>query len=466
MPGRVLLLQGPVGPFFSLLAEELKSEGHEVFKIHFNGGDEVCYTQTSAYRYRRDLLGWPAFLRAFIARHEIDRIFLFGDCRPYHRRAIKVARELGVAVFVFEEGYVRPDYVTLEPGGVNAHSALSREPGDYVTPGPVKQDVPQPAGGVFWRIVGYAVRYYLAAWWLRGAFPHYEHHRPLNPFSEGLRWVRSGLRKLYYLCADYPLARRLSKQQHSGYYLVPLQVHCDAQVTHHSRYASIEDFIAEVIGSFAAHAPADTELVFRQHPMERAYHDYGRLIARLAARYRVRGRVHYLHEGHLPMLLHGARGTVTINSTVGLSSVYHRTPVKVMGYAVYDIPGLTCEKPLDAFWQAPGEVDHRLYRRFRKHLVANVLGNGSFYRRVRADRGSTGIEWPLGSLSAASDPARAGVLPIAARVGEEVAVGTNAVSPPASAAARLCAGSAKPNVDWSSVREAEEPVSQSFQGAC
>lgn len=451
-----------MGPFFSLLAEELKSEGHEVFKIHFNGGDEVCYTQNGAYPYRGDLAGWSVFLRAFIARHGIDRIFLFGDCRPYHLRATNVAREMGVAVFVFEEGYVRPDYITLEPGGVNGRSALSRETGDYATQGPVKQDVPQPAGGVFWRIAGYAVRYYLAAWWLRRAFPHYEHHRPLNPFSEGVCWVRSGLRKLYYLCADYPLVRRLGRQQHGKYYLVPLQVHCDAQVKHHSRYASIEEFIAEVIASFAEHAPADTELIFRHHPMDRAYYDYGKLIARLAARYRVRERVCYLHEGHLPMLLHGARGTVTINSTVGLSSAHHRTPVKVMGYAAYDMPGLTCQEPLDAIWQAPGEVDHRLYRRFRQYLVANVLGNGSFYRRVRAERGATGIEWPLGSLSAASDPARAGVLPIAARVGEEVAVGINAISPPALAAARLRGGTAKPKGDWSGVREAGEPVSEAF----
>lgn len=420
-----------MGPFFSLLAEELKSEGHKVFKIHFNGGDEVCYTHGGAHRYPGNLLGWPAFLRAFIARHGIDRIFLFGDCRPYHLRATDVAREMGVAVFVFEEGYIRPDYVTLEPGGVNGHSALSREPGDYAAPGSRKQAVPQPAGGAFWRIAGYAARYYLAAWWLRREFPHYEHHRPLNLFSEGLCWVRSGLRKLFYSCADYPLARRLGKRQHSRYYLVPLQVHCDAQITHHSRYVSIEEFIAEVIGSFAGHAPADTELVFKHHPMDRAYRDYGRLIARLAAQHRVRKRVRYLHEGHLPTLLHGARGTVTINSTVGLSSVYHRTPVKVMGYAVYDMPGLTCQKPLDVFWQAPGEVDHRLYRGFRQYLVAHVLGNGSFYRRARTDRGATGIEWPLGSLSAASDPARAGVLPIAARVREEVAVGAKAASSPA-----------------------------------
>lgn len=449
MPGRALLLQGPVGPFFSFLAEELRSEGHEVFKIHFNGGDEACYKPSGAHSYRGKLADWPPFLQAFIARHGIDRIFLFGNCRLYHQRATKIARAMGVALFVFEEGYVRPNYVTLEPGGVNGHSALSREPGDYATPGPLQQDFPCPVGSVFWRIAGYALRYYLAAWWRRRAFPHYVHHRPLNPFSEGLCWLRSGLRKLYYSCVDYPLAWRLDKHRHGNYYLVPLQVHCDAQVTHYSRYASIENFIAEVIGSFARHAPRDTTLVLKHHPMDRAYHDYRKLIARLVARYGVRERVRYLHEGHLPTLLRGARGTVTVNSTVGLSSAHHRAPVKVMGYAVYDMPGLTCQKSLDAFWQTPGEVDHRLYRRYRQYLIANVLGNGSFYRRVRADRGATGIAWPLGSLSATSDPARAGVLPSAARVRKTVVVGSPGVSPPTSSPVAVRSGGAVPQASWS-----------------
>ena len=36
---RVLLLQGPVGPFFALLAQDLREAGAEVFKVNFNAGD-------------------------------------------------------------------------------------------------------------------------------------------------------------------------------------------------------------------------------------------------------------------------------------------------------------------------------------------------------------------------------------------------------------------------------------------
>jgi capsular polysaccharide export protein len=330
----------------------------------------------------------------------------------------EVARRAGVAVFVFEEGYVRPDYITFEPGGVNGHSALSRDPADYLIPAQQAASSPQAAGASFRALAVHAIRYYLGAWSLRRDYPYYAHHRPLNPLTEGSRWIRSGVRKLYHAVADRPLRNRLSTQRGRNYYLVPLQVHCDAQVTHHSDYPSIEAFIAEVIVSFGANAPAGTELVFKHHPMDRAYHNYRKLINRLADRHAVGDRIFYLHEGHLPTLLRRARAAVMINSTVGLSAIHHRTPVKVLGHAIYDIPGLTCQKPLDAFWRAPSKVDYPLYKRFRQYLIANVLGNGNFYRRARAGGGATGVAWPLGSITAASDPARAAVLPTAASARE------------------------------------------------
>ena len=36
---KVLLLQGPIGPFFYRFAKKLKQAGASVHKINFNGGD-------------------------------------------------------------------------------------------------------------------------------------------------------------------------------------------------------------------------------------------------------------------------------------------------------------------------------------------------------------------------------------------------------------------------------------------
>ena len=86
----------------------------------------------SVLRNRGDLHAWPEVLERLIGERGVTDIVLFGDCRPLHRAAIGVARELHVQVHVFEEGYIRPDWVTLEVGGVNGHSTLPKDPEYYV----------------------------------------------------------------------------------------------------------------------------------------------------------------------------------------------------------------------------------------------------------------------------------------------------------------------------------------------
>jgi capsular polysaccharide export protein len=115
---RVLLLQGPVGPFFARLARDLRAVDAEVFKVNFNAGDWFFYRR-DALNYRGKMDAWPAWFEAQLRRLDIDVVFLFGDCRPVHQAAHRVATALGVEVGVFEEGYVRPDYITLERSGVN-----------------------------------------------------------------------------------------------------------------------------------------------------------------------------------------------------------------------------------------------------------------------------------------------------------------------------------------------------------
>jgi capsule polysaccharide modification protein KpsS len=118
--------------------------------------------------------------------------------------------------------------------------------------------------------------------------------------------------------------------------------------------------------------------------MDRAYTHYGRLLERLSERHGLQGRLRYLHDQHLPTLLHHARGVVTINSTVGLQALHHRVPVITLGESVYQIPGLVYGGSLDEFWRSPGAVDAALYSRFRAHLLASTQLNASFYARCPA----------------------------------------------------------------------------------
>jgi hypothetical protein len=96
----------------------------------------------------------------------------------------------------------------------------------------------------------------------------------------------------------------------------------------------------------------------------------------------------------LPTLFKHARGTLVINSTVELSSIHHGTPVKVLGEAIYDMPGLTSQVLLDDFWHTAQEPVLAFYHRFRNYLIANIQLNGNFYKRLPGTANALGVIWP------------------------------------------------------------------------
>jgi capsular polysaccharide export protein len=401
---RVLLLQGPLGPFFRCLGRDLQEAGAQVWKINFNGGDWLFHAAGSTM-YRGTPEDWPNFLKKFLLEHGIDTILLFGDCRALHRTAHKIAASFNVEIGVFEEGYVRPNYITFERHGVNGHSLVPRIPAFYrsMPRQRVSEQIQVPYP--FWYMLTWAILYYLASVLLRPVFPHYRHHRPLS-LAEAWPWAKSACRKVCYKFTQRHVQDQLVGQYSGRYFLVPLQVHNDAQVHVHSSFDSIEDFIEHVVHSFACHAPHDALLVIKQHPMDRGYHDRTDLIARLAARNRVEGRLRYIHDQHLPTLLEHARGVIVLNSTVGLSALHHGTPLKVCGNALYDMEGLTFQKRLDDFWtQAPSTVvDRELYERFQSYLVKHTQLNGSFYRRLPLPGSCAGLVWSALPLSWSASP--------------------------------------------------------------
>ena len=392
---RVLLLQGPVGPFFARLAKDLRQAGAQVFKVNFNAGDWLYY-RTGALHYRGAMQDWPKWFDDLIRRLDIEVIYLFGDCRPIHEAAHFVASQYNLEIGVFEEGYVRPDYVTLERFGVNAHSRRSRDPDHYADDPVVPPKI--AVGNAYWFMVWHGFFYFLVGSLGKVWFRHYEHHRPLSVL-EALPWIRSVWRKQWYRWLERGAQELLLKAPTSAFFLVPLQVFNDAQITQHAHYDDVEHFIETTLESFAQHAPTDTLLVFKHHPMDRGYRDYSKLINRLGRQLLVSARVKYIHDQHLPSLLDHARGVVVVNSTVGLSSLQHHAATKVCGKSLYDLPGLTYQGSLDDFWRdaAHSKPDRHLYKRFKNHLVAQTQLNGSFYKPLKLSGSHAGLVWGVGT---------------------------------------------------------------------
>jgi len=137
-----------------------------------------------------------------------------------------------------------------------------------------------------------------------------------------------------------------------------------------------------VLESFAQHAPKERWLVLKHHPVDRGRKNYHNFIMRQAELLDVDQRVLIVHDVHLPTCLKHAIATITINSTVGLSSIYHKTPTITLGNAIYDIEGITCkETSLDKFWKQQYAPDMILFEKFQRYLIHNTQLNGSFYGR-------------------------------------------------------------------------------------
>lgn len=388
---RVLLLQGPLGPFFNRLSHDLKQAGAQVYKINFNGGDCFFYPR-KAIVFRQRLEQWPTFFEYILDKYQIDVVMLFGDCRPIHRIAHDIAARRGLEIGVFEEGYIRPDFITLERFGVNGHSQIPRDPNFYLNQ--PKADI-SPSIAIshpFWHMSCWAILYYLASVLLKSVFRHYKHHRPLT-LCEAWPWLQGTWRKHYFAYKEKDIPNELVSTLSGKFFLVALQVHNDAQIHVHSDFDSVEAFIEASISSFAQFAPHDTYLVIKHHPMDRGYHDYSRLIQMLMKKYAVQERIRYIHDQHLPTLLKHTRGVVLINSTVGLSALHHKKPLKICGTALYDIPGLSFQGTLDNFWKQSENalIDDDLYQRFRNYLIKHTQLNGNFYRRLKTPQSRTGL---------------------------------------------------------------------------
>src|SRR5690606_13142810 len=137
--------------------------------------------------FRGSLETLPAFISELARERAIDTVMLFGDGRPIHRAAIEESARLGLEVLVFEEGYLRPDWITLEPGGVNGFSRMPRDPESYRGQ-PKAAGNAARVGATFGRNGLFATLYVVAMWLGRPFFPRYRHHRPLTPLGETFYW--------------------------------------------------------------------------------------------------------------------------------------------------------------------------------------------------------------------------------------------------------------------------------------
>lgn len=378
-----LFLQGPHGPFFARLAEMLCHAGGNVLRVGFNAGDAAFWRDKSTYiAFNQPQDAWPVFFRTLIAERKVTDIVLYGDVRSIHANAIEIAKDAGLTVHVFEEGYMRPYWITYERGGSNGNSRLMEMtvPEMREALAGIDQDAPLPPAkwGDMRQHVFYGALYHWYVMFRNGDYRNFRAHRDI-PVAEEFRLY---LRRLLLMPAQWlerVLATARVRRGGFPYHVVLLQLAHDSSFQAHSSFGSMREFLETVIDGFAKGAPQHHHLVFKAHPLEDGRVPIRADIRDLARKLGVEGRVHYLRGGKLAALLNDARSAVTVNSTAAQQVLWRGMALRVFGRAVYDKPEFVSTQPLPEFYAQPSRPDLRAYKDYRRYLLETSQVGGGFY---------------------------------------------------------------------------------------
>ncbi|KCV81501.1 capsule polysaccharide export protein KpsS [Actibacterium atlanticum] len=378
-----LFLQGPHGPFFNRLAKMLRAAGAKVWRVGFNRGDEAFWFDSASYiPFGGTPEDWPDTLRGLLNARDITDIVLYGDVRPIHAQAIEIARSRGIQVHVFEEGYLRPYWVTYERGGSNGHSKLMDLDVSDMRKALDAVDLDQPDAPAHWgdmrHHVFYGALYHYFVMFRNGGYANFRPHRSIPVQKEFELYLKRLLLMPWQAAQRFISTQRI---KHGGfpYHLVLLQLEHDASFQAHSPFNSMTEFLDLCVKGFAEGAPSHHHLVFKAHPLEDGRVPVRKEIKRLARLYGVEKRVHYVRGGKLAALLNLARTAVTVNSTAAQQVLWRGIPLKVFGEAVYSKPEFVSDQPLAKFFAHPGRPDGRAYRDYRRYLLETSQLSGGFY---------------------------------------------------------------------------------------
>ena len=380
---RFLFMQGPHGPFFSRLGKMLVAAGAEVWRVGFNRGDRSFWREEASYiPFKGTLAEWPETLRRIITLRKITDIVLYGDTRPIHAEAVRLAQAAGITVHVFEEGYLRPYWVTYERGGSNGNSRLMQLGVAQMQKALETLDMDLPDAPARWGDMRQHMFWgALYHWLVMTGFWDYRNFRPHRALTVGQEFWLYVKRLALLPIHRWERIAATFRIKHGGfpYHLVLLQLEHDSSFQMHSPFKSMTDFLAVVMEGFAKGAAPHHHIVFKAHPLEDGRVPVAQEIRRLAKLHGVTGRVHFVRGGKLAALLNHARSAVTVNSTAAQQVLWRGLPLKTFGAAVYAKPEFVSTQALKDFFILPTRPDSRAYRDYRHYLLETSQVPGGFY---------------------------------------------------------------------------------------
>ncbi|MBA5775811.1 capsular biosynthesis protein [Stappia sp. F7233] len=378
----VLFLQGPPGYFFRTVADEVEAQGHRALRINFGPADWFFWHDARCTQYRGRLKDWPVFLERFVRENAVTDILYYQDRLPYHAAARDLSQRMNVQAIACEFGYLRPDWITLERGGMSALSHFPEDPASIIE---AARNLPpidrRPLYNhpfhleAFYEVVFNLINVFF--WFL---FPFFSQDKYYHPIPEYLWMIprlflsRHRNRHANYLIDDVVDAGL-------PYFVFPLQLQSDYQLRYNAPFDHLLEAAEVAMTSFARHAPRQARLVFKVHPLDQGIEPWRSRLRALARKYGLKRRVYVIDGGNLDTLLRNAAGMLTVNSTTALHAARVGCPTKVLGIAVYDIEGIASQRPLDEFWRAPPKPDPDLVIALERLMATGIQVKGNFYVR-------------------------------------------------------------------------------------
>ncbi len=378
-----LFLQGPHGPYFHRLGRMLAHSGAGIWRVGFNRGDRFFWPSNDSYiAFKGRPEDWAETLHNLLLDKGITDLVLYGDTRPIHATAVDAAKALGLKVHVFEEGYLRPYWITYEREGANGHSRLMQTSVAQMRAALAQSEMEMPDAPARWgdmreHMFWGALYHGLVMTGFRD-YRNFKPHRQITVFREFLLYLkRLVIMPLHR--AERDLATFRIKYGGFPYHLVILQLEHDASFQKHSPFTAMTQFLSVVTDGFAKGAPQHHHLVFKAHPLEDGRVGVKAAIKALSRTHGLSDRVHFVRGGKLAQLLNHARTAVTVNSTAAQQALWRGLPLKIFGAAVYGKPEFVSTQSLPDFFANPIRPDTRAYREYRHYLLETSQVRGGFY---------------------------------------------------------------------------------------
>ena len=387
----ILLLQGPVGWFFSRLHSGFEQAGFQVTRVTFGPADRYFNRGKPSVRFRGGADEFAVWLDKFSQNKSFGAVVLFGATRPLHVVACAYFKSRGIPVLCLEEGYLRPGYITAELGGNNFQSPAANQLGEATNWSKLVQP-PASTVSSFKQMARYGFTYYalhslFAGYRERQGF--HKRHRT-NIGRELFCWFRNFVRSNRHGLKNMRRIEYLLENHDRNYFVVPFQVADDAQLTGAASNGWNNDSLAlSVIESFARFARPTQQLVFKVHPLERGHSDAVKIVSEIAEGCGVASRVHVVDTGSIGLLTRHSAGMVTINSTSGFSAINHGVPLAVLGKAIYAIPEICTvvqtTDDLNHFWANGFAADRLVRLNYVDSIKTRCLLPGDYYLARESD---------------------------------------------------------------------------------